>query len=338
VVDVTHDGNHRRPRLKRHILVLGNLSLRGRHPDRPAWRQALWPISSTTIIAVSWSSTWLMVTIEPIFIMTLMTSVALTAILCARSETEMVSGRALRERPARSAPGSCPDRHRILVTMLLVTTAPTLPGTTGVRRTRFDPGFFLPSSARPLPPFLASLPGASGFLVQRSFFGGWRRRRSLGLSCSLLLGLLAALVATACRFGLLTHANQLRFARLLRFQLAPEYRAIGCMAAILLLTGTQLGFTDDRGACRRAWGRRGNLRCPGNSTWNFNHRLTSIGSGSGSITGTISITGSGHRFRLGASSITGTFVPILRHQQSLLPAADRPPSRLTSTRFLRTST
>jgi len=51
-----------------------------------------WPISWTTIIAVSWSITWLMVTIEPIFIMTLMTSAAFTLILCARSATEMVSG------------------------------------------------------------------------------------------------------------------------------------------------------------------------------------------------------------------------------------------------------
>ena len=50
------------------------------------------PNSSTTIIAVSWSSTWLMVTIDPIFIRVLITSVALTAILCASSATEMVSG------------------------------------------------------------------------------------------------------------------------------------------------------------------------------------------------------------------------------------------------------
>ena len=48
---------------------------------------ALWPISSTTIIAVSWSSTWLMVTIVPSFIITLMTSAALTDILWASSAT-----------------------------------------------------------------------------------------------------------------------------------------------------------------------------------------------------------------------------------------------------------
>src|SRR5260221_199723 len=50
------------------------------------------PISETTIIAVSWSITWLMVTIEPIFIMVLMTSAAFTDILWARSPTEIVSG------------------------------------------------------------------------------------------------------------------------------------------------------------------------------------------------------------------------------------------------------
>jgi hypothetical protein len=54
--------------------------------------KALWPISSTTIIAVSWSSCWLMVTIWPSFIICLMTSEALTDILCARSATLMVSG------------------------------------------------------------------------------------------------------------------------------------------------------------------------------------------------------------------------------------------------------
>ena len=53
---------------------------------------ALWPISSTKIIAVSWSSGWLMVTIWPSFIRCLITSEALTAILCANSATVMVSG------------------------------------------------------------------------------------------------------------------------------------------------------------------------------------------------------------------------------------------------------
>ena len=53
---------------------------------------ATWPISWTTIIAVSWSMTWLIVTIVPIFIIVLMTSAALTAILWARSPTEIVSG------------------------------------------------------------------------------------------------------------------------------------------------------------------------------------------------------------------------------------------------------
>src|SRR5450830_181955 len=54
--------------------------------------KALWPISSTRIMAVSWSSTWLMVHIWPSFISCLMTSDALTDILCASSATVMVSG------------------------------------------------------------------------------------------------------------------------------------------------------------------------------------------------------------------------------------------------------
>ena len=53
---------------------------------------ALCPISSTTIIPVSWSSTWLIVTIWPSFISTLMTSAAFTDILWARSATVIVSG------------------------------------------------------------------------------------------------------------------------------------------------------------------------------------------------------------------------------------------------------
>ncbi|CFO11244.1 Uncharacterised protein [Bordetella pertussis] len=53
---------------------------------------AVWPNSCTTIIAVSWSSTWLIVTIWPSFINCLMTSAAFTDILWARSATLMVSG------------------------------------------------------------------------------------------------------------------------------------------------------------------------------------------------------------------------------------------------------
>jgi hypothetical protein len=65
---------------------------------------ALWPISSTTIIAVSWSRFWLMVTMVPSFIMALMTSVALTDILCASSATVIVSG-TVTSRTTGLAPG-----------------------------------------------------------------------------------------------------------------------------------------------------------------------------------------------------------------------------------------
>ncbi len=51
----------------------------------------MWPISSTTSVAVSRSMGWLMVAITPMFIMVLMTSVALTAIFCAISCAVMVS-------------------------------------------------------------------------------------------------------------------------------------------------------------------------------------------------------------------------------------------------------
>src|SRR5512132_312315 len=52
-------------------------------------------MSCTTIIAVSWSSTWLMVAMLPSFISTLMTSTALTDIRCASSPTVIVSGTAI---------------------------------------------------------------------------------------------------------------------------------------------------------------------------------------------------------------------------------------------------
>ena len=51
----------------------------------------MWPISSTTSVAVSRSIGWLMVAITPMFSMVLMTSVALTAIFCAISCGVMVS-------------------------------------------------------------------------------------------------------------------------------------------------------------------------------------------------------------------------------------------------------
>ena len=55
-------------------------------------RTAVWPNSSTTSWAVSWSIGWLIVAITPIFIMVLMTSLALTAMRLASSPTVIVSG------------------------------------------------------------------------------------------------------------------------------------------------------------------------------------------------------------------------------------------------------
>ena len=51
----------------------------------------VWPISSTTSMAVSCSMVWLIVAMTPMFINVLMTSVALTAIFCASSPTVMAS-------------------------------------------------------------------------------------------------------------------------------------------------------------------------------------------------------------------------------------------------------
>ena len=56
------------------------------------------------------------------------------------------------------------------------------------------------------------------------------------MSCSLLLGKLCRLGCYRLSFGLLAHTNQLRFTRLLRFQLALLNIAQLIMATILLLT------------------------------------------------------------------------------------------------------
>ena len=53
---------------------------------------ALWPISSATMAAVSWSIIWLIVTMLPRFIITLMTSVLFTDMRWASSETVILSG------------------------------------------------------------------------------------------------------------------------------------------------------------------------------------------------------------------------------------------------------
>ena len=92
MVDVAHDGDDRRARQRlRRRLAPTSSSVKASGSSSAAVT-ALWPISSTTIMAVSWSSGWLMVTIWPIFISALITSDALTAILCASSATVMVSG------------------------------------------------------------------------------------------------------------------------------------------------------------------------------------------------------------------------------------------------------
>jgi hypothetical protein len=132
---------------------------------------ALWPISSTTIIAVSWSSDWLMVTIWPSFISCLITSEAFTDILCASSATVIVSGTCTSitrcstgaactcssrsSRPPRRPRG--PPRHEL---------RPTPP----VASPRVGMAFFLVGSLAQLEESLADLtslppPGAAGAAV-----------------------------------------------------------------------------------------------------------------------------------------------------------------------------
>ena len=107
VVDVAHDRDHRRPR-QRDDVAFALVSASSASGSSSLAAVALWPISSTTIIAVSWSSTWLIVTIVPIFISTLMSSAAFTDILCARSATLIVSGTVTSRTSGPAPPASTP--------------------------------------------------------------------------------------------------------------------------------------------------------------------------------------------------------------------------------------
>ena len=92
VVDVAHDGDDRRARhairSRRARRLVGH-----RLPDRPARpRPPCGPFPRPRSSPFPGPATWLMVTIWPSFISCLITSDALTAILCASSATVMVSG------------------------------------------------------------------------------------------------------------------------------------------------------------------------------------------------------------------------------------------------------
>ena len=113
------------------------------------------PISSATSAAVSWSSTWLMVTIEPSFIMILMSSPALTLIFCASSPTVMVSGmRTSRETGATGFSNLPPLRSRSRLLPPLPPRPPAL--APPLRRSSLSrPPLRLPLRSRP-PPALRS--------------------------------------------------------------------------------------------------------------------------------------------------------------------------------------
>ena len=151
---------------------------------------ATWPISATTIIAVSWSITWLMVTMEPIFIMTLMTSAAFTDILCARSPRVMVSGTSTSTTlgsagaansvapsssrwrdprgPARQPPRPLPESPRVLIWRRLA--ASSTHAVAG--RTAFFSGF-LPALSAGFAVGRCSVPsGAAGFSPSAGFTAG----------------------------------------------------------------------------------------------------------------------------------------------------------------------
>jgi hypothetical protein len=88
VIDVAHDGDHGRTR---RFGFRRALALQVFFDLVALSTLAMWPISSTTSVAVSRSMGWLMVAITPMLSMVLMTSVALTAIFCAISCGVMVS-------------------------------------------------------------------------------------------------------------------------------------------------------------------------------------------------------------------------------------------------------
>ena len=304
--------------------------------------RALWPISSTTIIAVSWSSTWLMVTIVPIFIIVLITSTALTAILWARSATLIVSGTVTSRTigplapVAPSAPSSSCRRVPILGCLQPPVPAPpvTSPRSLSARRRAA-------SSWKAVPVFFSGLGFSPGLAAGR---------------CSVPVGALAAGAGAGAIFA--------------------ASRAAASAATFAAASSASRSFFDLRraaSACLRC--RSSSCRCRSSCALRSSAARVAISSGesredSGSGVGTGATTGSGAAASTasgsgsgatgatggagvsattgcgggaattsgsGAASTTGTAGSTGGASSKGTPAASDS-SRLTNTRFLRTST
>jgi hypothetical protein len=90
--------------------------------------------------------------------------------------------------------------------------------------------------------------------VQRPLLAG--RFLCLGLGCSLLPGLLGDLGRFGSQLGLLAHAHQFGFARLLFLEFLLLNLAQLALATFLVLAGLQLLLADNRGTRNHAARRR----------------------------------------------------------------------------------
>ena len=263
---------------------------------------ALWPISSTTIIAVSWSSTWLIVTIEPIFISALITSAAFTDILCARSATVIVSGTEIsrtmracrRSGPGMVSPASSSRRWRPpLAPRQPVAVAPPVvsPRSLSARRRAASSWNTWPGPSS-LPSRAFRRACAAGRCSVPSVPAGFARSRGFPS---------AAAAASAAAF-----ASSAAFA-----SAAARAAASSASFSFLVLRFAASSCFFCRSSCWRAI-----------SSWALRS------SASRAATSSADSIGAGAAAGVGASSTTGAGAA----------GAASPSSRVTNTRFLRTST
>ncbi len=130
------------------------------------------------------------------------------------------------------------------VAMLPVTMPATLPRTAGIGRARLDSRLLAAVVDASIAALLGILARCVGFLVQRAFLRCGFLRLRLG-GC-LLCRLPRQSGGFGRRLGLLAHADQFGFAGQLRLQLLFLNIAQLAIATILLLAGTQLTLTDHR--------------------------------------------------------------------------------------------
>ena len=254
MVDVTHDGHHRRPRFERHILVLGGFLEEGIR---------IVQFGGKRLVAHFLDDDH-----GRFLVQHLVDGDHRTHFHHDLDDFDRLDRHLVRQIGYRNGFGNMnladDDFGRRLeaalavvdgMPVLLVSATSALPRTARVGRAGLD-ARLLPAVVRTsVAALLGLLARRIRTLVQRSLLArGFLR---LGLGCCLLPGLFGQLGRLGGRFGLLAHANQFGFARLLVLEFLFLNLAQLALAAFLVLAGLQLLLADDRGTCNHAARRRG---------------------------------------------------------------------------------